>query len=331
MFNEPGRGAPGPRQCPHCGNRLNAPLIFCPQCGANQLAGASRGGEGGTPERPRVVSQRFHTERGAVPAGFGRERFYADYDGYRAHESHGARRSRLPLYAFGAVALVAAALAGYVISHRDAPAGAMIGQSVEGAVSSQQDGTRAPSATTATVHAAPLAGPAPAHRDATARAVPSVAAVPTQSAHAAPTPRNGAVDARASADQSAEKNGGTATRADVARNLAVARTNLDKNRLWPARRAITSALAAQPGNAEAQQMKADLQAREQERDALLGYGRLCAREGKWSCAWQNAGHAVTIDASSQEAKRLLARSIAAQGVGTAGHIDSGSPGPDDDQ
>lgn len=328
MFNEPGRGAPGPRQCSHCGNRLNAPLIFCPHCGTNQLSGATRGA-GAEPERPRVAAQRFPAERSAVPAGFGRERYYADYDGYRAHgghrghEDHGARRSRLPLYAFGAVALVATALTGYVISHRDggsaagssAGSGAMVGQTVEGTVSSQQNDAPPSSKTVAAMHRDP----------ASPRATPALAAV------APGAIQNAAVDARAAAGKTVAQTGGTATRGDVARNLATARTSLDKNRLWPARRAIMSALVEQPGNADAQQMKTDLLAREQERDALLGYGRLCAREGKWSCAWQNAGHAVTIDASSQEAKRLLARAIAAQGAGTAGHVDAGSPGPDDDQ
>ncbi|MBB3002297.1 hypothetical protein FHX57_004664 [Paraburkholderia tropica] len=300
------------------------------------MSGAMRG-SGAEPERPRVAAQRFPAERSAVPAGFGRERYYADYDGYRAHgghgshgghAAHGARRSRLPLYAFGAVALVATALTGYVISHRDSGSGAgsgpIIGQTVEGTVSSQQNDATPSSKTVGAIHAAPPT--APAHRDPVSpRAAPALAAV------APGAIQNAAVDAHAAAGKAAAQNGGTATRGDVARNLATARTSLDKNRLWPARRAIMSALAVQPGNADAQQMKADLLAREQERDALLGYGRLCAREGKWSCAWQNAGHAVTIDASSQEAKRLLARAIAAQGAGTAGHIDAGSPGPDDGQ
>jgi hypothetical protein len=94
-------------------------------------------------------------------------------------------------------------------------------------------------------------------------------------------------------------------RPDVARELASARASLDKNNLWPARRSIMAALAAQPGNADAQRMRAELAAREQQRDALIGQARQCERQRQWACMRQDAGHAVTIDASSREARRLL--------------------------
>jgi len=116
-------------------------------------------------------------------------------------------------------------------------------------------------------------------------------------------------------------------RAGVARNLASARANLDKNNLGPARSAISSVLAQQPGNGYALQMQAELTSREDHRDSLLGYARLCAREGKWVCAWHNAGNALTVDASSSEARELLSRSIAAQGAGTAREVSAGPPGP----
>ncbi|MFD1559729.1 hypothetical protein ACFSHT_29505 [Paraburkholderia silviterrae] len=99
---------------------------------------------------------------------------------------------------------------------------------------------------------------------------------------------------------------------DVARNLAIARVSLDKNDLGPAHRSIMTALAEQPGNGEARQLHAELVSREQERDALLGYARLCARQADWVCAWHNAGHALTIDASNSEARNLLSHAIAEQ-------------------
>jgi hypothetical protein len=114
---------------------------------------------------------------------------------------------------------------------------------------------------------------------------------------------------------------------DVARNLASARASLDKNNLGAARSAISSALAQQPRNGSALQMQAELTSREDHRDSLLGYARLCAREGKWVCAWHNAGNALTVDASSSEAREMLTRSIAAQGAGTARQVSSGPPGP----
>jgi predicted Zn-dependent protease len=117
--------------------------------------------------------------------------------------------------------------------------------------------------------------------------------------------------------------------ADVARSLASARASLDKNDLTPAQRALMSVLAAQPGNFEAQQMQTELASREGERDSLLGYARLCARDGQWVCAWRNAGHALTVDASSQEAKELLSRAIAEHGATASRSFDPSLPGADD--
>lgn len=98
----------------------------------------------------------------------------------------------------------------------------------------------------------------------------------------------------------------------VAGNLSRARASLERNSLWPARRDIMIALAEQPGNGEAQQMRAELVARERERESLLAYARLCARGGQWVCARHNAAHAVSVDASSRTARRLLSRAIAEQ-------------------
>ncbi|MEM5330505.1 hypothetical protein VSR34_28435 [Paraburkholderia sp. JHI2823] len=115
--------------------------------------------------------------------------------------------------------------------------------------------------------------------------------------------------------------------ADVSRSLASARANLDKNNLGPARSALSSVLTQQPGNGYALHMQSELTSREDHRDSLLGYARLCAREGNWVCAWHNAGNALTVDASSSEARELLSRSIAAQGAGSARQVSAGPPGP----
>ncbi|WP_321921620.1 hypothetical protein [Paraburkholderia guartelaensis] len=151
--------------------------------------------------------------------------------------------------------------------------------------------------------------------------------------------------AKANAERVATAKAAADSRADVSRSLAIARASLDKNSLGPARSAINSALAAQPGNGSALQMQAELTSREDQRDSLLGYARLCARDGRWVCAWHNAGHALTVDSSSGEAREILSRSIAAQGAGnmaqgsgnmaqgsgppapTMRQVDSGPPGP----
>ena len=143
--------------------------------------------------------------------------------------------------------------------------------------------------------------------------------------------------AKANAEKVAAAKAAADSRADVSRSLAIARASLDKNSLGPARSAINSALAAQPGNGSALQMQAELTSREDQRDSLLGYARLCARDGRWVCAWHNAGHALTVDSSSGEAREILSRSIAAQGAGNMAQgagpqpairqVDSGPPGP----
>jgi hypothetical protein len=42
MFHDPRRDDPDSGQCPHCGTTLNGPVRFCPECGANQRAAASK-------------------------------------------------------------------------------------------------------------------------------------------------------------------------------------------------------------------------------------------------------------------------------------------------
>ncbi len=143
--------------------------------------------------------------------------------------------------------------------------------------------------------------------------------------------------AKANVEKVAAAKAAADARAGVSRNLAIARASLDKNSLGPARSAINAALAEQPGNGSALQMQAELTSREDQRDSLLGYARLCARDGRWVCAWHNAGHALTVDSSSGEAREILSRSIAAQGAGnmaqgagpaaTMRQVDSGPPGP----
>lgn len=114
-------------------------------------------------------------------------------------------------------------------------------------------------------------------------------------------------DARASVGPAAQSQHGTITRADVVRQLAIVRADLNRNSLWPARRAIRSALVLQPGNADAQRLLAELGSRERERDALLRHARLCAHRGEWVCVRQYASRAANVDRSSREAQRLVAR------------------------
>ncbi|MFP6561978.1 hypothetical protein WJ542_27295 [Paraburkholderia sp. B3] len=231
-------------------------------------------------------------------------------------------RSRQQFYAFASVAVFALAFAAYGIAHHEEKEPAPVAQTAKGPVLAPQvvavpatrapaNDTEPPAAPQALAEPAPRAPPRMANRDAA-----------RQNADA---PMNRHEERVAVRKTSANLH------ADAARNLASARASLDKSNLWPARRAIMSALAEEPGNSEALQMQAELVSRERERDALLGYARLCARQGQWVCAWQNAGHALTVDASSHPASELLARAIARRGASTAGSLDAGPSADDDDQ
>ncbi|MFX1676049.1 hypothetical protein PWR63_27955 [Paraburkholderia sp. A2WS-5] len=243
----------------------------------------------------------------------------------RPYEEREAHHRRSYLYAFATVAVFVSVFAGYVLSHRNGGDGAPEAQVAQGAVA----GTPQESATVAAnepAHAPPSAAAPPA-------SMPSPVAVPMPSAQTAPPPPaaapvspprhavashtetapRGAASLKSLRDErAAAMKHDASLRADISRSLAGARASLDKNNLGPARRSIMSVLAEQPGNGEALQMQSELLAREQDRDLLLGSARLCARQADWVCAWRNAGRALTVDASSGEARDLLSRAMAEQ-------------------
>jgi len=283
MLNAPGHDDSGPSECPYCGTLFNAALALCPQCGANQLAAASRiaaASEDVPGEHAHGVVERLR----ALPGGLGCNRTYnGEYPSI--DEEQVAERRRLPRYAWAGLGVLAVALSGYAFLHRSEWEPKLGVQVVEGSVSGAKgiQNTQSTQGTLATLtnrpHTLlPRAG-APQHRVAQGNA-PAASHAPAAPRYASAHP-------------------------EVASNLASARLNLDKNNLWPARRALTSALAVEPGNPEAQQMQTDLVAREQQRDALIGQARQCEHERQWACVRQNAGQAVDVDASSREARHLL--------------------------
>ncbi len=268
-------------------------------------------------------------------------------------EAPAAQRSWVPFYAIGSVISIAFLLTAYMISHRADREPTPGAQIVEGAIlgpnaaSAVQDTKphpvrsvpSAPAASVAAVKPAPVVAPPPvvAHvaPPLPAQQIPAPMTARTQTVPPGDAARKNAearslAAAKARAEKANDEKAAAAKaaaseRADVARSLASARASLDKNSLGPARSAINSALAEQPGNGTALQMQAELTSREDQRDSLLGYARLCARDGRWVCAWHNAGHALTVDSSSGEAREILSRSIAAQGAGNVAQ-DAG-PGP----
>jgi hypothetical protein len=299
MFNESGQAAPGARECSRCGTRVNGSMKFCPHCGVNLLRIAPR---------------------------------------ERAPGGSTSRRSRQQFYMFASVALFAVAFAAYGIMHRSEGEPTPDVQVAQGPIntpevvavpaSSPPSGDHAASAPPQALPAAQMPTQTPVQAQAQAQAP---APAPAQAANIEVAQQNAGPQANLREEQVAARKITASTHAGVARNLASARASLDKDSLWPARKAIMSALAEEPGNGEALQMRADLISREQERDSLLADARLCAREAQWVCAWQNAGHALTVDASSRQARELLSRAIAERGASTAGRPDAGPPSAGDDQ
>lgn len=287
-------------------------------------------------------------------------------------EAPAAQRSWLPFYVVGSVVSIAFLLTAYFVSHRAEREPAPGAQIVEGAIlgpkattpvqdtkphMAQHTVRSAPPVAVAQLPPPPAVSAPPAmtaqvplpHQASQPYQVPQPRAAATHTVTVPPgAARKSGADERAlaAAKIKAEKaneekaNAAKASYArstDAARNLASARASLDKNNLGAAHSAINAALAEQPGNGTALQMQAELTSREDQRDSLLGYARLCARDGRWLCAWHNAGHALTVDSSSGEAREILSRSIAAQGAGnmaqgagaapTMRQVDSGPPGP----
>ena len=94
-------------------------------------------------------------------------------------------------------------------------------------------------------------------------------------------------------------------RPDVSRYLRAARANLQENNLSATKTRLAAAIAAQPDNRDALRMRAALNTREQQRDALLSLARGCGYIARWACVSRNAGNALQIDTSSKEAQRLV--------------------------
>ena len=116
----------------------------------------------------------------------------------------------------------------------------------------------------------------------------------------------------ASVDPDAKRNPGGQSgnppdqpRADVSRHLRAARANLQQNNLSATRARLAAAIAAQPDNRDALNMRSTVSAREQQRDALLSLARGCGYIARWTCVSRNAGTALQIDSSSKEAQRLV--------------------------
>ena len=93
-------------------------------------------------------------------------------------------------------------------------------------------------------------------------------------------------------------------RTDVSRHLKAARASLEQNNLSATKARLAAAVAAQPANRDALNLRTAVNTREQQRDALLNLARACGYVSRWACMWRNASNALQVDSSSKEAQRL---------------------------
>jgi hypothetical protein len=283
MFNTPRQNAPDSRLCRRCGTQLNRSMRFCPECGANQQAAASR----------ETAAREADTPR-----------------------------SGAPYYAFATVTVFAVLFTAYGISYHHERKQPPDVSAAQGAVSEQPPLIAAPAPGESGTTAQPVLASMLPHRPLQG---------PLDTAHGDGTEHYGASQSSLSDESADVRSSSMSLHSDAARSLARARASLDRNSLWPARRDIMTALAEQPRNGEAQQMRSELASREHERESLLASARLCVREGHWTCVRNNAAHALTVDASSRTARELLSRAIARQGSGSSERSDPVVSGANIDQ
>ncbi|SIT47865.1 conserved hypothetical protein [Paraburkholderia ribeironis] len=96
---------------------------------------------------------------------------------------------------------------------------------------------------------------------------------------------------------------------DAAQALQAARLAFHANDLSTAQVALGAAQTLQPGNADAQNLAAELRPLTARRDAALQAAQLCVAQQAWPCARQHANEALTLDTGNDTAKSILARVI----------------------
>jgi len=118
-------------------------------------------------------------------------------------------------------------------------------------------------------------------------------------------------------------------RADLSRHLRAARASLQNNNLSATKVRVAAAMVVQPQSREAQNLRAAINTREQQRDALLSLARGCGYIARWDCVSRNAGSALEIDSSSREARHLVTLAMQESALASVQAVESEpSPAPD---
>jgi hypothetical protein len=96
---------------------------------------------------------------------------------------------------------------------------------------------------------------------------------------------------------------------DASQALQSARLAFRANDLSAALASLAAAQSLQPGNADAQNLAADLRPLIVRRDSALQAAQTCVAQQSWSCARQHANEALAIDTGNDAAKLILERVI----------------------
>jgi hypothetical protein len=96
---------------------------------------------------------------------------------------------------------------------------------------------------------------------------------------------------------------------DASQALQSARLAFRANDLSAAQASLAAAQSLQPGNADAQNLAADLRPLIARRDSALQAAQTCVAQQSWPCARQHANEALAIDTGNDTAKLILARVI----------------------
>lgn len=298
--------------CGHCGATLLSRFAFCPGChGRTPVAQSMRFdapmgmpimfSEASTLPVPRARSH-------GSSSGRSLREFAYPYAVVEESELDRPLRQRLrqPLAVAVSVLLATSAVYAGFIYHDDAGVGEPI--AVSGSVMAQ---TPSPTSKAGARLAVEPAGTSVQRSAATltARRIISAAVAPaplvaiSSTSSTSSTSRSDTPAAVAATHTSAPAK--SRTEIDVSRHLRAARANLQNNNLSATRTRLAAAIAAQPRNRDALNLRATLAEREQQRDALLSLARGCGYIERWNCVSHTAGDALAIDASSQEAHRLV--------------------------
>ncbi|WP_232231973.1 hypothetical protein [Burkholderia sp. WSM2230] len=182
---------------------------------------------------------------------------------------------------------------------------------VAAAAAPREQTSTPPTSSTTSASTQPASSPLAARR--AVSAISSSSAAAPASSNAATVSAQAKRNPGAAAPLTAEEK----ARADLSRHLRAARASLQNNNLFATKTRLAAAMAVQPQSREAQNLRAVVNTREQQREALLSLARGCGSIARWDCVARNASSALEIDSSSKEARHLVTLAMQESALATA--------------